>query len=70
VLVPGSCEPQVGPPVLVGIATANPGGGGDLCQTAIADGLQTGLHVIAAGVLLAITAALALPNRRISTATA
>jgi hypothetical protein len=46
-----------------------PGGGGDLCQTAIADGLQTGLHVIAAGVLLAITAALALPNRRISTAT-
>jgi MFS family permease len=48
--------------VLVGIATANVGD--DASPTVIADGLQTGLYVIAAGALVAIPAALALPNRR------
>ena len=46
--------------VLVGVATANLA---DASRTAIADGLQTGLYVIAAGALVAIPAALALPNR-------
>jgi EmrB/QacA subfamily drug resistance transporter len=48
--------------LLVGIATA--GVTDDASRTAIADGLQTGLYVIAAGALLAIPAALALPKRR------
>jgi EmrB/QacA subfamily drug resistance transporter len=52
--------------VLVGIATSNLGG--DASRTAIADGLQTGLYVIAAGALVAIPAALALPNPRRRTA--
>jgi EmrB/QacA subfamily drug resistance transporter len=47
--------------VLVGIATASVGV--DASQAAIADGLQTGLYVIAAGALMAIPAALALPDR-------
>jgi EmrB/QacA subfamily drug resistance transporter len=47
--------------VLVGIATADVGG--DAGQTAIADGLQTGVHVVAAGALAAIPAALVLRNR-------
>jgi MFS family permease len=54
--------------VLVGIATANLGGD-DGDATAIADGLQTGLYVIAAGAMLAIPTALALPSRRKITAT-
>jgi EmrB/QacA subfamily drug resistance transporter len=50
--------------VLVGIATANVGGeSSNASPTAIADGLQTGLYVIAAGTLAAIPAALALPRR-------
>src|SRR5918999_4021546 len=47
---------------LVGIATANLGG--DPSPTRIADGLRDGLVVTAAGVVLAISAALAVPNRR------
>jgi hypothetical protein len=50
--------------VLVGIATTNVGGeSSNASPTAIADGLQTGLYVIAAGTLAAIPAALALPRR-------
>jgi EmrB/QacA subfamily drug resistance transporter len=48
--------------VLVGIATADLGG--DPSPTRTADGLQEGLFVMAAGVVLAISAALAVPNRR------
>jgi predicted MFS family arabinose efflux permease len=52
--------------VLVGIATADLGGdAGHTSQSAIADGLQTGLYVIAAGALAAIPAARAL-SRRVS----
>jgi MFS family permease len=47
--------------VLVGIATTNLDG--DASRTAVADGLQDGLYVTAAGVLLAISAALAVPRR-------
>ena len=51
--------------VLVGIATANlSGDGADASPTAIADGLRSGLYVVAAGALVAIPAALSLPNRR------
>jgi EmrB/QacA subfamily drug resistance transporter len=46
--------------VVVGIATADVG---DASRTAVADGLQTGLYVIAAGALAAIPVALALPRR-------
>jgi EmrB/QacA subfamily drug resistance transporter len=51
----------VGLAVLVGVATDDVGGGAG--QAAIADGLQTGLSVLAAGALVAIPAALALRGR-------
>jgi EmrB/QacA subfamily drug resistance transporter len=51
--------------VLVGIATAGVGGErGDASRAAVADGLQSGLYVIAAGTLLAIAAAVAVAGRR------
>ena len=52
----------VGLAVLVGIATLDLGN--DAAPTAIADGLQTSLYVIGAGVLVVLPFALSLPARR------
>jgi EmrB/QacA subfamily drug resistance transporter len=56
--------------VVVGVATAHLGDdGGQAGQTAIADGLRSGLYVIAAVALLAIAVAFTLPSRRPAVAT-
>jgi EmrB/QacA subfamily drug resistance transporter len=50
--------------VVVGIATSDLGADAGASRTTLADGLQAALYVVAAGALLAVAAARALPARR------